>query len=414
VARTPNPFRPGFGKSPPLLVGRDRELNDFTEALDDGPGAFGRIMLVTGQRGCGKTVMLNALEDAAKETGWLVISETASRGLVNRLVSDHLPRLLRDHDPRRVESDITGVSLPGIGGGVDRAVRQRHTPAPSLRSQLVELTDLQAERGSGLLITLDELHRSIRADSDTRGRGDILNDLEELTTTLQHLVRENREVAFVAAGLPGNVKELLKVRNLTFLRRAERFELDGVTADQAATALREPIRAGGRSIDHNALTAAVDAARGYPFLLQLLGQHSWRVDRAATEITPAHVREAINRARADMGRLVHDIALDEVSDVDRAYLAAMAVDAGRSSTRQIADRLGVSPDYANVYRRRLIDAELVEERGRGYVGYTLPYFTDHMRTRSEYDALLASNPNLTVDELTAPDQATTAPRRRGE
>jgi len=323
VARTPNPFRPGFGKSPPLLVGRDRELTDFTEALDDGPGAFGRIMLLTGQRGCGKTVMLNALEDAAKETGWLVISETASRGLVNRLVSDHLPRLLRDHDPRRVESDITGVSLPGIGCGVDRAVRQRHTPAPSLRSQLVELTDLQAERSSGLLITLDELHRSIRADSDTRGRGDILNDLEGLTTTLQHLVREDREIAFVAAGLPGNVKELLKVRNLTFLRRAERFELDGVTADQAAAALREPIRAGGRSIGDHALADAVDAARGYPFLLQLLGQHSWRVDRTATEITTAHVREATNRARADMGRLVHDIALDEVSDVDRAYLAAM-------------------------------------------------------------------------------------------
>jgi hypothetical protein len=344
-------------------------------------------------------VMLNALEDAAKETGWLVISETASRGLVSRLVTDHLPRLLHDHDPYRVESDITGVSLPGIGGGVDRVVRQRHTPVASLRSQLVDLTDLQAERGSGLLITLDELHRSIRANSDSRGRGEILNDLEELTTTLQHLVRENREIAFVAAGLPGNVKDLLKVRNLTFLRRAERFELDAVTAEQAATALREPIRAGGRAIEDDALAAAVDAARGYPFLLQLLGQHSWRIDRTATEITSAHVREAMNRARADMGRLVHDIALDEVSDVDRAYLAAMAVDASRSSTRQIADRLAVSPDYANVYRRRLIEAELIEERGRGYVGYTLPHFTDHMRTRPEFDAIIASNPGLTAQEL---------------
>jgi hypothetical protein len=162
----------------------------------------------------------------------------------------------------------------------------------------------------------------------------------------------------------------------------------------------------GRSIGDDALAAAVDAARGYPFLLQLLGQHSWRIDRTAAEITRAHVREAMSRARADMGRLVHDIALDEVSDVDRAYLAAMALDAGRSSTRQIADRLAVSPDYANVYRRRLIEAELIEaelieERGRGYVGYTLPYFTDHMRTRPEFDAILASNPRLTAQELPA-------------
>jgi len=222
VPRTPNPFRPGFGKSPPLLVGRDRELHDFTEALADGPGAVGRIMLPDGQRGCGKTVMLNALEDAAKEAGWLVISETASRGLVNRLVTDHLPRLLGDHDPRRVETDITGVSLPGIGGGLDRAVRQRHAPVPSLRSQLVELTDLQADWGTGLLITPTSSTAATTGDSDTRGRGDILNDLEELTTTLQHLVHEDREIAFVAAGLPGNGKEL-----------------DGVTAEQAAAALRE-------------------------------------------------------------------------------------------------------------------------------------------------------------------------------
>ena len=343
--------------------------------------------------------MLNALEDAAGKAGWLVVSETASRGLVARLVTDHLPRLLRDHDPRPVQSDITGVTLPGIGGGVDRAVRHRHNPAPSLRSQLVDLTDLQAQRGSGLLITIDELHRTMRPGSDTRSRGDILNDLEELTITLQHLVREDREIAFVGAGLPGNVKQLLTVPNLTFLRRAERFELDGVTNEQAATALREPILAGGRRITTDALQAAVAAARGYPFLLQLLGQHSWRVDRAAGEITAGHVNEAIAKARADMGRLVHDIALDEVSDVDRAYLAAMAADTDRSATREVANRLGVSADYANVYRTRLIAAELIEERGRGYVGYALPYLTDHMRRRPEFQALLAANPALVVEKL---------------
>lgn len=402
MPRTPNPFRPGFGKSPPLLVGRDQELTDFTEALDDGPGAFGRTMLLVGQRGCGKTVMLNALEDAAKAVGWLVVSETASRGLLDRLVTDHLPRLLRDHDPRRVESEITGVSLPGIGGGIDRAVRHRHHPVPSLRSQLADLTDLQARRGCGLLITIDELHRGIRTQGDSRERGEVRNDLEELTTTLQHLVREEREIACVAAGLPGNVKELLTVPNLTFLRRAERFELDRLTPDQAATALHEPILNGGRRITRDALAAAVAAAHGYPFLLQLLGQHMWRADRTAEEITLVHVQEATTKARADMGRLVHDIALDEVSDVDRAYLAAMALDTDRSSTRQIADRLDVTPDYAGVYRRRLIDAELIEERGRGFVGYTLPYFTDHMRTRPEFHALLAGDRGSTLPEPAAP------------
>ncbi len=52
-----NPFHASFGVSPPLLVGRDDLLDDFAEALEDGPGAAGRATLYTGARGAGKTVL---------------------------------------------------------------------------------------------------------------------------------------------------------------------------------------------------------------------------------------------------------------------------------------------------------------------------------------------------------------------
>ena len=35
------PFHASFGVSPPLLVGRDGVLEDFVEALEDGPGSSG-------------------------------------------------------------------------------------------------------------------------------------------------------------------------------------------------------------------------------------------------------------------------------------------------------------------------------------------------------------------------------------
>jgi len=34
----PNPFRPSFGVTPPLLAGRDNEILAFGDALDAGPG----------------------------------------------------------------------------------------------------------------------------------------------------------------------------------------------------------------------------------------------------------------------------------------------------------------------------------------------------------------------------------------
>lgn len=52
----PNPFKPTAGKRPPMLIGRESVIEDFEEGLDNGAGAPGRLMLITGNRGCGKTV----------------------------------------------------------------------------------------------------------------------------------------------------------------------------------------------------------------------------------------------------------------------------------------------------------------------------------------------------------------------
>lgn len=81
-----NPFKPTAGGEPPLLIGRGKVIRDFEKGLDNGVGAPGRIMLVTGARGTGKTVMLTVFGDRAKARRWDVIEETASAGLCERLV----------------------------------------------------------------------------------------------------------------------------------------------------------------------------------------------------------------------------------------------------------------------------------------------------------------------------------------
>lgn len=81
----PNPFKPTAGKRPPILIGRESVIEDFEEGLDNGAGAPGRLMLITGNRGCGKTVLLRELQRLASERGWAVVSDSASLGLCDRL-----------------------------------------------------------------------------------------------------------------------------------------------------------------------------------------------------------------------------------------------------------------------------------------------------------------------------------------
>lgn len=46
----------------------------------------------------------------------------------------------------------------------------------------------------------------------------------------------------------------------------------------------------------------------------------------------------------------------------------------------VAQRMGVKSDYAQKYRRRLIDAGVIEAPRRGEVSFAVPYLADYLRT----------------------------------
>jgi predicted MarR family transcription regulator len=87
----------------------------------------------------------------------------------------------------------------------------------------------------------------------------------------------------------------------------------------------------------------------------------------------------VSQARKRVGELVYATTLADLSAVDRSFVAAMTRDDGPSRMADIADRLGVDTGYAGQYRLRLIAAEVIERRGHGLVGFTLPGLRDYLR-----------------------------------
>ena len=365
-----NPFKPSFGVSPPLLVGRDALTEEFTEALEDGPGAAGRATLYTGARGAGKTVMLNAIEDRARSRGWVVVSETASPGMIARITRQRLPALLASFDPEAVRRRLTGITAPFGAGALSWSNIERHVAETGLRNQIELLTDLLAENGSGLLLTLDEIHQNQ------------LGELRELATAVQHGFREERELAFVGAGLAAAVSDALNDDVLTFLRRAERHHLGSVTLPEVRRALREPAAASGRHLSDPALELMAEGTRGYPFLIQLVGARAWRLHPDSAEITLADAQTGVTAARQRLGSLLHEPALADTSEIGRSFLRAMAEDDGPSKMADIRERLGVDSSYASQYRLRLIAVELIEPARHGYVDFAVPYLREYLREQT--------------------------------
>jgi hypothetical protein len=103
------------------------------------------------------------------------------------------------------------------------------------------------ENGTGVLFSVDEIGSEAR------------EELRELTTTIQHAFREDREVAFVAAGLPGAVSDLLQDKVLTFLRRADRHPLGSVDMTDVRRALRE--RSANHGVGHGWLSVSDPTGR---------------------------------------------------------------------------------------------------------------------------------------------------------
>lgn len=355
---TVNPFKPTAGAEPPVLVGRNRVLEDFSDGLAEGVGARGRLMRITGPRGSGKTVLLTELGDIAREHGWEVVDETARAGLCDRIAA-----ATRDTTARRFEVNVH-LGFADISS----------SPNPARTSNIREaLTDKALDltkQHRGLLITVDEVQD---ADQD---------EMRELAAAVQHLIRERLNIAFVFAGLTTGVLDLINGNALTFLRRALPEELAAIPEDEIAAAFQETIEKSGLRIEPEALHLAAQATSGYAYLIQLVGYQIWREGRSHMEesstITTSDAQKGVEAAMKDFNDAVHESALADLPLRAMEYLLAMTDDPKASSTAKIAERLGLSASSLTSYRRMLIQRQVIEQTARGFVGFSIPYMREYL------------------------------------
>src|ERR1035437_867952 len=328
ITRNSNPFKPTFGASPPFLGGRDESIEEFKESLENGPGSPGRATIYTGPRGVGKTAMLNKTQEIAKKLGWFVISETASQGFINRLSNEYFPALLSEFDSG-VKDAI--MATPMKWGGA--TLKNKAPMQAGLRTQMTELCRVMEANQTGILISLDKINYQQ------------IDELREFFTSLQHLFREEHEIAFVGGGSLEAIHDVLNDSSLGFLERADRYVLEPLSLEMTMEAIAKPIESGGRKITPEVCKKAAQATGGYPLLIQLVGYQSWNVNPNEPTITLADVEKGVVKASRKMGTLFYEPILSSVSDVGRIFLSTMAQDKGPSNVSDISIRLKVDKKY---------------------------------------------------------------------
>lgn len=376
-----NPFKPTAGKMPPILIGRQAIIDDFTEGLVNGAGAPGRLMIVTGQRGFGKTVMLTELRRIATAHGWLAIADTASEGLCVRLVN------ALDEGGLHLDSAHVGPSI-GVVGVANASLGQasfsvRETGPLTLRRAIEKRLDSRKiGKGRGVLFTIDEAQAASR------------DDLVAIATAVQHVIADEDQknvsdidkkgVAFVFAGLPSLVDDVVNDKVLTFLRRSLRRELGEVPLPDIKNAYLETVSRSGWSMSEDAALCAARLTEGYPYMIQLIGYYMWQSAQRGgrSKITEADVGHGYADALLAFGDAVCAPALDEVSAAARKFLYAMAQDGSNPSrVSAISERLGKSRSWVNKYRELLIREKLIRPAGHGLVEFAIPNLGTYLEQR---------------------------------
>ena len=397
-----NPYAPGAGQRPPELAGRDDQLKAFNVVLERVVRSKPeRSIVLTGLRGVGKTVLLNALRSAAVRAHWGTGKlEARPDQRLRRPISaalhvavrelghpqgqevDHVLGVIKAFAQRQAEP--TARIRDRWNPGIDVAAVAGRADSGDIEIDLVELlTDvggLAADVGKGVAIFIDEM-QDLGPD-----------DISAVCAACHEISQSGLPVIVVGAGLP-HLPAVLSASKSYSERLFRYSRIDRLDRSSADVALQSPAKDEGAEFHQEALEAMYAATGGYPYFIQAYGKVAW--DSApASPITIEDIRVAAPEAEAELAVGFFGSRYERATPGEREYLRAMADaaqiaaqnapgpvldDIESVTTASVAAVLDRKPQSLSVARDALLKKGLIYSGERGRIAFTVPHFGRYLR-----------------------------------
>ena len=177
----------------------------------------------------------------------------------------------------------------------------------------------------------------------------------------------------------------------TFGNRPDQYiGRDGVI-EQFMAGLQEPVGSrnrctlflGQRGMGKTALLLELSdraalASRGFPYLMQLIGYYLIQYTKEGDTVDSAIMDKSEKAAMGDMEDNVFKPILSPLSDNDKIFLKAMARQGGVVSIANLQAALGKKGPAIQPYRKRLLEAGVIEAPRRGELVFAVPYLADYL------------------------------------
>jgi AAA+ ATPase superfamily predicted ATPase len=273
-----NPFRPGAGHPPPHLAGRQDEFKDFRRLLRQDP--ILKNVILTGLRGVGKTVLLEALRPVAikEQWGWVGtdLSESASMSEERMAI-----RILTD-----LSVFTSGLTVEAktrrAAGFVYEPSNKRETLSHHVLLRLFSETPglvsdklkyvleqvwvaMQSHDRRGIVFAYDEAQNL--ADHAEKEQ----LPLSLLLDVFQSAQRKGMRFLLVLTGLPTLFSKLVEARTYSE-RMFHVMTLSHLTKEASREAITVPIAKSNCpfSFTEESVETVIDITGGYPYFIQFV------------------------------------------------------------------------------------------------------------------------------------------------
>lgn len=332
-----------LGKIPYTYISRQDSVSTI---LDEYTAAepTRQIFLITGVRGCGKTVLMTSVSQALEREGWIVVRLNPARNYLDELC-------MRLSEKSTGIPDITDrgfeVSVMGSGFSIGS------TDSLDNVGKINRLLSRLKKNNKRVLITIDEVQND--------------SNLKEFALQFQIFLTEDYPVFLIMTGLYEDLYDIQNASGMTFLLRAPKVYPEPLGIVPITLEYKRIF-----GLEQEKARQLASITKGYAFAFQVLGSLYWEYRSSLSQ------QEILEKFDTILEEQVYRKIWEKLSDQDRAVIQQL-LDHEEIKVQELRAALHMSSSKFSVYRDRLLKRGILNAPKYGYLALALPRFSNIAR-----------------------------------
>ena len=345
-----NPFSIVFGKEPMMYISSSNQFETIkNNYLSDNP--FTTTYLITGVRGCGKTVLLTKTEKFFDNLeDWIVVELNPETDMLEYLASNIYEKCNNKYKFLKKEFSFSfnGVSF-SISG---------EKPVSNVITLIESMLDVLSKKNKKVLICIDDVYSN--------------QYVKTFVQQYQIFIRKDYPLFLLMTGLFENVRNLQNEKSLTFLYRSPQINVGFLSLISIAESFETTL-----GVKKEEAIQMAKLTNGYAFAYQALGYVM--VENNKTKIDDSIIKDYDSILR----EYVYEKVYSDLPIVEKKIVNSLASqEQGKIS--EVMNELNMNRENISQYRDRLLKKGILVSNGWGLLDFALPRFKEFVILQKQF------------------------------